>query len=974
MLRLFLGELFVGVNRASLVGLAWLLSAASVSAQVGTGSINGFISDDSGARLRGATVMATGAALMGKRTGTSDQQGHYRLLDLPSGEYEVEAQLPGFARFEKRHLVVRTGLSIRLDFTMRIGDFSETVEVRGEAPLLESEKAMRTLHLDGDFLRALPLAAGHDWWDALRLAPGVLLKEGGADLVETHGAGVSSNVFLLDGIDISSTQLNTSITAQLPPDSLADVWITTSGHDAASRMAVGSQLGVVTRSGGNQTHGAATIDLQFKELNAANVPGGGSADRTNTRPAMSLGGPVVRNRLWYFGAYQYIRERQGIARTEQDLELLRLFQPGFVPYDSKLGQHRLFTKATYQPTAADQVVLSVQFDHLARENEQWSPRFTHERAGSAQWGGPMFNATWRRQIGGRAAIEAQAGFFSKRYESALPQGDGPNVRIFANLYSSVGRFFGSGPPIVELGNPQTVARQRQRRSNVNATLRYFPGEWGGNHELTVGINFLPQNEYSFLYTSANDGFTLDERVLVQAANPAAGARTFHRRNVNPVTVSGDGRSSRAAGFFAQDSWRPGRRFVVNAGLRIDSAQTFDAWGDAIQSSWQAGPRFGVTYRPSIDGRTIVRASFNRMFDAATNRATLSLGLLQQGTRDEYDLDGDGSFETVFTVPAVLERPPAVPGSSRGFAAPDLRQPRADEMTVGLSHQLPFEATVDATFVGRVYRDRIVAIDTNGIYEDGRFFGYREPAFNQIYEVRNGTDNWLVYRALELSLHRGVSRDLQFLIGYSYAGQGIEGTWDRNDPASFLQPRAFRNRKGVGSVVGFSQGQSNSLAPNQTNSTLLGSGVPPHMLKVNVAYLAPLGLTVGVSHLFQMGQYSGPILTLIPQSGTPHPPTVTLSNGRVVSNPLATQVRFFYPTRDDGQLQLPSLNVLNVRMGKRFKWANQTLEGALEVFNLFNRANALAFDLPTLIEGQPAAFVMSYTQPPRAGLITARWTF
>lgn len=957
-----------------LVAAIWLLSRTAASAQVDNGSIKGFISDDSEAALTGVIVTATGAALMGKRTATSDQQGYYRLLDLPPGEYQLEAQLADFARFERRDLVIQAGLSIQLDFTMRIGDLAETVEIRGEAPLLETEKAMRTLHLEGDFLRALPLGAGHDWWDALRLAPGVLIWGGEADLAETHGAPISSNVFLLDGIDVSEPQTNTGFYTYLPPDSVAEVRITTSGHDAASRMAVGAQFGVVTRSGGNQSHGGATVDLQFRGLNATNVTGGTPADRTITRPAVSLGGPLVRDRLWYFGTYQYIRKRDGLARSDEDLAVLRLFQPGFVPYDQELRSHQSLVKATYRPTTADQVALSVQFDRTVTGNGALQ-RWTQERALGTRAAGPVYSATWRRLIGGRASIEAQTGYYSKPWNTD-PQGDGPSLRVYSSVVSFSGRQFGSGPLLVQMGNVPTFVQLTQRRSNVNATFTYFPGEWRGSHELALGLNLLPRTEYATLNVSSNGGFTVEERALLEPANPAAGVRAFHRQYQTPVVLRSDGKSSRAAGFFAQDSWRPSRRFVVNAGLRIDRAETFDTWGDRVQSSWQSGPRLGVTYRLTTDGRTIVRGTFNRMYDAINTSYAFSEGSLRKGGRDEYDLDGDSSFETVFVTPALLERPAPAPRSNRGLASPHLRQPRTDEMTLGVSRQLPFKITADATFIHRIYKDRVVAIDTNGVYENGRFLGYRDPTFNQISEVRNGADNWFVYRGLELSLHKRLSRDLQLLIGYSHARQWIDGAWDRNDPASFLQPEAFPNSRGLGSFRSFSLGQINSLQdPLQvTNFTSRNSGVAPHMLKVNAAYAAPLGLTVGVSHLFQMGQYSGPILTLIPQTSVTHPPNVTLSNGRLVTNPLGTRVRFFYSTRDEGQLQLPSLNVLNLRIGKRLKRGSHTLEAALEVFNLFNQGNNQYFNVPTLTEGRPAAFVTSETQAPRAGQITVRWEF
>jgi hypothetical protein len=124
----------------------------------------------------------------------------------------------------------------------------------------------------------------------------------------------------------------------------------------------------------------------------------------------------------------------------------------------------------------------------------------------------------------------------------------------------------------------------------------------------------------------------------------------------------------------------------------------------------------------------------------------------------------------------------------------------------------------------------------------------------------------------------------------------------------------------------------------------------------------------------MGQYSGPIMTLIPPSSVPHPRFVTLSNGRVVVNPLATNIRFFYATRDEGQLQLPSINELNLRITKRLRRGSHTFEAGLEIFNLFNQANPRAFDAPILAEGQPAVFGLTYTQSPRAGLVTARWGF
>ena len=461
----------------------------------------------------------------------------------------MEAQLAGFAPFEQRDLAIQAGLSVQLDFTMKIGDLAETIQVRDEAPLLETEKAMRTLHLEGDFLRALPLTPGHDWWDASTLAPGVLLRHGAADAIETHGAGVSSNVFLVDGIDVSDPQ-NTPFGTYLPPDAVEQTTITTSGHNVASRMAAGAQFAVVTRSGGNQTHGAVTIDLQPRSLNATNVPGGTPADRSIARPAASLGGAIVRDRLSYFGAYRYVRERSGLARTDDELVALRLFQPGFLPYDSYLRQHQSLTKVTFQTTTASQLVLSVQFDRTVGGNLGF-PRWTRERAQGSRSLGPVYSGTWRRSIGRRASLEAQAGLSSKPSEF-LPQGEGPSVRVYSSVVSSQGRQFGSGRLIVEMGNvPAVVRSPTQRRSNINSTLTYVPGAWRGSHELTLGLNLLPITDYASLNVSSNDGFVSEDRVLVDSSRPGGGNTNLSppapasRRTARPAEVVSRGWPLRA---------------------------------------------------------------------------------------------------------------------------------------------------------------------------------------------------------------------------------------------------------------------------------------------------------------------------------------------------------------------------------------------------------------------------------------------
>ena len=955
--------------RAAALAALCVAAALPAWAQTDLGTIKGYIVDQSGGALPGVTVTVSSPALLGVRTATTDAEGFYRVVNLPPGDYVLAAELAGFSKNVRPAITMRAGLNLTIDLQLKVGEFNQTVQVTADAPLLEAEKADRRVNINGEFLRALPLTPGHDWWDALKMVPGVLILGGSGGTLESRGAGLSSNIYMLDGLDISDVQQNAAGGTQIPLDAVSDIRVSTTGMDASSRMAVGANFMMVTRSGSNNLSGGFTADLQPKRLNDSNIPGGSPADQTIYQYTATLGGPVIRDRFWYFGSYRHLSQEFGIARKAEDIARLKLFDPTFEPFNRYLPTEQLIIKGTYKLTRDDQISPTFQYNRTLLQNNANDPTWTENRALGQYSGGPMYGVTYNRVFGNRATISAQAGGYRKPFE-VQPQGIGPNVTYFNTPVLSGGRPVASGAALANTGNVQSVNRSEQRRANVNVDVTYYIPKRVGSHELKAGINATPLHEFTFVNTSSNDGFVLEERVLLVPGDPTSGSRPFHRRYEDPVRLEGVGKSAKNYGIYFQDAWRPTRRWVVNVGMRFDKAQTYDTWGDPIQSSWQGGPRIGATYRVTGDGKDIVRASYNKMYDATNLLFAFSEGSLRKGVRDEYDVNADGVFETSLLTPAVLERPAPTPNANRGIVDPDLKQPRTEEVTAGYSRQLPWKIAADVTFVYREYRDKMVAFDTNGIYENGQFLGYRDVDFNQIFEVTNGSENWLVYRSIDLTVYKSLSHDLEFLAGYSYANLGIRGTWDRNDPASFLQPDAFRNDRGVGRTVNPASSQINSYA----TASFVNTGTPPHNFKLSATYIAPYGITAGIHYLYQMGQWSGPVYTLIPQSQVTHPNTVTLSNGRVVANPLATRTRFFHPTRDEAQFTAPALSELNVKVGKRFRVRTFGFEAAVQGFNVLNRGDDLFFNSPTLVEGQPSTFTRRLTQAPRAGQVTLRVSF
>jgi hypothetical protein len=217
-----------------------------------------------------------------------------------------------------------------------------------------------------------------------------------------------------------------------------------------------------------------------------------------------------------------------------------------------------------------------------------------------------------------------------------------------------------------------------------------------------------------------------------------------------------------------------------------------------------------------------------------------------------------------------------------------------------------------------------------------FRGYEDVSQNAILLQTNNTWNTPVYTGWEFVGSQRTRRS-QFIVGYTRGFQHMEGTWQPDDPASFIQPGAFSNNRGIGSIRG---GDTNSLSGiSQTRNPMWIK----HALRLAGSFNAPFGVTLASNLNILSGPYTGPIVRYLsapdPQFG---PATLTLSNGRAVSNPLATTVRFAYADRGEGQLQAPTLAQWNARIGRRFGLGDRSVEVALNILNLTSRGTLQEF--------------------------------
>jgi hypothetical protein len=273
----------------------------------------------------------------------------------------------------------------------------------------------------------------------------------------------------------------------------------------------------------------------------------------------------------------------------------------------------------------------------------------------------------------------------------------------------------------------------------------------------------------------------------------------------------------------------------------------------------------------------------------------------------------------------------------------------NDLYVGYVRQLPARIVFDVAYVNRLFRQELGNVDINVVYENGLFRGYLNPAFNTITLRTNLRNSERRYQSFELSVIRNIGARWHLFASYTYQRTVLDGEFALDDPDRYLHPASwFRDDR---------------LSR-------------PHILRLNGSADLRWGITAAVIYSAQSGAFGLPLIRNLPAADPTYgPPTLTLSNGRRVTNPLSTIVRLVGPSGDE-KLQAPTIHRLNVRFGKAFRFGSgHALELNIDVFNLANAGAPLFFraganNISTETFGQ----FQSTTQSPRGGQLSVRYRF
>src|SRR6202158_1239673 len=385
------------------------LVATAVSASP-TGSIAGSVKDLTGGAVAGAKLTLTDLARNAKTEAVSDTNGNFQFLQLAPAEYSLVAEFPGFKKVTEQHIVVQVDQITHVDVTLQIGSVLEVIEVNSATPLLESDRSTLSSVVNSQVISNMPLNA-RQYLDLALITPGVVPSatgtQGGG--FNVAGARSQSNVFLLDGVSNIDTQINSALGNFRITDAVQEFAVQTSVATAEFGRGTGGQVSIVTKSGTNQFHGSAFEYLRNDVLDAAdfftNKQRGKKNPLHRNQYGGTLGGPILKNRMFFFLSYEGFRQvapTVSTTRVPTDAERASVTDP------ISTSPLKFWPPANTTPAAGSTInyianVGATTFDEtgLAKVDYNFSEK-DHLIARWAQYGGTVFPPGALPLLGGNA--------------------------------------------------------------------------------------------------------------------------------------------------------------------------------------------------------------------------------------------------------------------------------------------------------------------------------------------------------------------------------------------------------------------------------------------------------------------------------------------------------------------------------------------------------------------------------------------
>jgi outer membrane receptor protein involved in Fe transport len=683
--------------------MTWgLVAAPTAAAQRVAGIIFGTVSDSTGARLPGVSVTVASPQLLGgQQVRATGAEGTYRFVDLPPGTYTLSFEIQGFEPQKREGILLLAGQSLTVAVQLPLAGVAEAVTVTSEVPLIDTRTSGLVNFADPDTLENVPY--DRDYTKILNLLPGVIdANYNFSPINVVHGGSVRQNEYSLDGI-YTNDSLTGATSTQLSVDTIQEIQLTTAGITAEYGDASGAVFNYITKSGGDRFSGGASFYFQNRGTEADNVSDDLRAQGLTVASGFEhvydlsgfLGGPIKRERAWFFANYRY----QDLQEIKSDFPVAlgntekQLFVKGTV----KLGDSNTLMGSYHRRVFSNFPFTATASFRNADDPRTWMALVKTNRIPMLQWTSVISDSTLLQ-------VRGALGYYH------IPVSNPNNDGSTAYVDQSTG--------IISGGDFHTIGRVERNRHQARADLTHFKENWaGGSHEFKTGIKWMttPNLALGFLQGArgSNELTGCSEACISQT--PDVHHLLF---NGDPFRVRlYNSPSDRNHKFdiwnvYFQDQWVLGERLTLNLGVRYDHSsgtitessvgggafeplQTFPEQNGLITFD-NVAPRLGVVWDATGSNRTTIKGSAGRFYSQplAAWLDNINPAVLAFREFDWEDRNGDRVWqqgeETLLRTDTRPD-PTAFP-----TADPNLKNQYTDVYTIGFQHLIGEEWVLSAT--------------------------------------------------------------------------------------------------------------------------------------------------------------------------------------------------------------------------------------------------------------------------------------
>lgn len=740
-----------------------------------TGGVGGRVTDEDGLALPGVLVTVASPALQGVRTATTAANGDYIIPFLPPGTYAVTFELPGFRVARRENVAVVIAETLRVDMSLGVAGVSETVVVSASsgsaeiAPNLTVASTYKSATLE-----LLPI--GRTLNSAVLLAPNVTDNGPGGNIM-IAGAMSYENLFLINGVVVNEN-LRGQARNVFIEDAIQETKVSTGSISAEYGRFQGGVVNMVTKSGSNDFAGTFRTSFVNDAWGALTpFPGDENIDQVVPTYEVTAGGPILRDRLWYFGAGRFEKNTDNRTTDYTAFNYERIDDEK--RYEAK-GTWTLNPKNTFRGayTKRHADIFNNNFGTIM------DARSLYDSANDED----LYSANFTSVLTNAWFVEAQ---YSRRELDFIGTGgsktDLPNGTPIWDRSRGQARF-----------NAPTFCRVcgsgLEIRNNWNSAVKanyYLSTERTGSHNLVAGLDFYQETRKNDNYQSGSSYRIQATRSVIQGLDiyPVfLGDNTTYVEYL-PLVAPSVGNDIRTQSFFANDTWRLNDTLSLSLGLRYDRNRSKDQAGAKVVEDSAWSPRLGATWDLSGDGKWVANAGYARyvtgistaIVDAGSaGGRTATFSYFYQGPAVNSDptrplLTAEQALPILFDwffanggTSRATRNAPSIPGVTVSVGD-GLRAPNSNEWMAGLSRQIGNVGSVRLDFVHRSYAD---------------FYGdFRDPSTGKVTDPTGRVYDLTVVRNTDLAnrTYNGVVAQANYRLGTDWQfGGNYTLSWQKGN--------------------------------------------------------------------------------------------------------------------------------------------------------------------------------------------------